>query len=370
MSSRNRLPLPQLLALSIASLGPMTGCLPGLSVVPLQSASGKPANVAVYMKVETNDGKPVPDLNASHFTIFEDGTRLSRADTKQTILSPSVGAARDTLLLIDVSGTTVGAKEVGDVIKAASAFTERVQRSQSVAVYTFDGSPDLNAVVPFASQDAASASEHASAFKPKDPKTSLDAAVIDALRILRGALTADPRTLKFGTLVVFTDGTNRGTLSSAADLRTAMASPDDAKIDVFAVGIGGDVDATHLAEIGRSGTITEADPANMTKAFDSVAAKVVTATGRYYLLSYCSPAREGSHEVRIEAHSHDGLIGDLTYRFSADGFGPGCDPTVPTGFEAPRAEPPPKKEPPRKPAKKPAAPPQAPAAPAVDPFAP
>ena len=64
---------------------------------------------------------------------------------------------------------------------------------------------------------------------------------------------------------------------------------------------------------------------------------------RYYLLSYCSPARAGEHNVEIEAVK-GGHSGRLGYDFKADGFGPNCDPNQKPAFNVlhPRTRPLPK----------------------------
>jgi hypothetical protein len=57
---------------------------------------------------------------------------------------------------------------------------------------------------------------------------------------------------------------------------------------------------------------------------------------RFYLLSYCTPARKGEHEVRVEAHSKDPKgSGATEYKFNAEGFGPPpeCNPNTPPAFE-------------------------------------
>jgi hypothetical protein len=74
------------------------------------------------------------------------------------------------------------------------------------------------------------------------------------------------------------------------------------------------------------------------KAFGDIGARVAARTRSYYLLSYCSPARAGKHEVRIEAvfkGSQDGgdHKGSLRSDFDATGFLPGCDPNVPPTFD-------------------------------------
>ena len=327
-SRRNRLAV-------LAALLTIGGCIPTLSLVPLQSASGKPSNVAVYFTVDTQEGKPVANLTADQFTIFEDGSKVSTFESKQTVLNPKVASAHYTILLIDMSGSIVAAKQVGDVIKAATAFTERVKSSQTVAVYAFDGSPELYPIVPFTSSEtmATGGVERLASWKPKDPSTNLNGAVVEGMKILRKVLASDTKSVKFGTLVVFTDGSDRANRVSQADLHAALTAPENAKLDLFAVGVGGEMDAARLTAIGRSGTVIETDPANMTKAFDAAAAKIEAAAARYYLLSYCTPSRAGAHDVRIEAHTADGQAGYLVYHFNADGFGPGCDPTTPTGFD-------------------------------------
>jgi hypothetical protein len=250
-------------------------------------------------------------------------------------LNPKVAAAHYTLLLVDMSGSIVGAREVDDVIKAASTFTARVEKSQNVAVYAFDGSPDLYPIVPFTTSEAAATGgvERLATFKPKDPSTNLNGAVVEGMKVLRKGLAADPKALKFGTLVVFTDGTDHAGRVKLDALRAALAAPENANLKIFGVGVGAEMDPARLSEIGRNGTVTESDPANVQKGFDAVAGKIEAATARYYFLSYCTPARAGTHQVRIEAHGPDNMTGDLTYQFKADGFGPGCDPTTPSGFD-------------------------------------
>jgi hypothetical protein len=391
MTASRRSILVRALVAAALALGLM-GCAPNLTLTPLQSASSKPSNVAVYFTVDTSDGKPVANLAAEQFTIYEDGSKVSTFESKQTILNPKVAAAHYTLLLIDMSGSIVGGKAVDDIIKAASTFTARVEKSQNVAVYAFDGSPDLYPIVPFTTSEekATGGVEKLATFKPKDPSTNLNGAVVEGMKVLRKSLAADPKTLKFGTLVVFTDGTDRANRVPLADLHSALAAPENAKLKIFAVGVGAEMDPARLNEIGRNGTVTEQDAANVQKGFDAVAGKIEAATSRYYLLSYCTPSRAGTHSVRIEARGPEDATGYLTYQFKADGFGPGCDPTTPSGFDlahppsAPVAEKkeerkddkakPVKKPPPpatpAKPSPSPAPAPTAPATPPADPFSP
>jgi hypothetical protein len=320
--------------LAVALAGPLVACASGLKLGLLHSSSRPPSNVAVYFTVDTSDNKPVAGLTADKFTIYEDGAKVSEFESKQTILNPQVAASLYTLLLIDMSGSVVESKHVDDVVTAASTFTQRVAKYQKVGVYAFDGSTDLYPIVPFTESSASATGgvERLKTFKPRDPSTNLHGAVVEALKTLKKSLDADPRPLKFGTLVVFTDGTDRANRVSKADLDRALDAPENKRVDIFAIGVGAEMNDSHLEDIGRTGTIKETDQANLGKSFEDVAGRVEAMTQRYYLLSYCSPSRAGEHEVTIEAHS-DKASGTLRYKFKADGFGPNCDPNTPPNFD-------------------------------------
>jgi hypothetical protein len=110
-----------------------------------------------------------------------------------------------------------------------------------------------------------------------------------------------------------------------------MAAVDQANMDVYSIGVGGEVDPDELGALGRNGFVRAESRDRLQAAFEQVARKIEGYSKRFYLLSYCSPARAGEHDVTIEAQAQD-ATGELTYRFDAAGFGPGCDPTRPPTF--------------------------------------
>jgi hypothetical protein len=307
-----------------------TGCFPSLTLTAQQAVATKPSNVLVYFSAETNSGRPVTNLGPDAFSIFENGARVTSVEGRQTLLRPT--ATHYTLFLVDMSGRVIGAKEAGEVIKAASILSEGAEKADNViAVYSFDGSPDLVPVVPFATSRGGphDAGEAPAARERRGPPMGIESAVVAGLRTLNVSLAADPSLFKAGTLVLFTDETNHADRMRITDLHAALTTPDNRKIEMIAVGVGADIDDTRLEDLGRNGTILESDPANMRKAFDAAVARVKAASKHYYLLSYCTPARAGAQNVRVETHAADGLMGELTYTFNADGFAPGCDPTAP-----------------------------------------
>jgi len=326
---------PPALALC-ALLASATGCA-SLQLTTIKMTQQRPSNIAVYFKVRAQGGEPVAGLTADKFRIYEDGQLVSQYESKQTILNPEVAAVHYTLLLVDMSGSVTESGTTPDLIAAVSTFTDRVEKQQKVAIYAFDGSPDLYPIVPFTDQPggAKAGAQQLGSFKAKDPSTNLNGAVVKALDELDNSLGKAKQPLKFGTLVVFTDGTDRANRVSESDMRQHIR---EKPFDVFAIGLGAEIKQPQLEEVGKSGTALATDKNAIVKAFDDVGGKVDARTKSYYLLSYCSPARAGKHEVRIEAaiKEADGQqekTGSLKTEFDATGFAPGCDPSTPPTFD-------------------------------------
>ena len=131
-------------------------------------------------------------------------------------------------------------------------------------------------------------------FKPKDPSTNLNGAVVKALDELDAALGKATQPLKFGTLVVFTDGTDRANRVKAADMQQHIL---EKPFDVFAIGLGAEIQQTQLANIGKSGTAMAVDKTAIVKAFDDVGAKVEARTNSYLCRIVRRRARANTRSV-------------------------------------------------------------------------
>jgi hypothetical protein len=288
----------------------------------------KPSNVAVYFTVDTWRGDPVPGLTAEQFHIYEDDKLVSPFESKQTILNPEVAAMHYTLLLMDMSGSVTQSGSLPTLEAAASRFTERVGQYQQTAIYAFDGRPEIVPIRGFSGGHAGVGS--LGGFHSRDPSTNLNGAVVEASKVLEKQLERSPVPLRFGTLVVFTDGTDHAHRVSREDLARTL---DGVNFEVFVIGVGAEIDEHELKAIGRSGAALSKDPSKVGTSFDQVAARIEGYSKRFYLLSYCSPARAGEHELKVEPFSSDGKHGSLTYHFKADGFGPNCDPNRKPSFD-------------------------------------
>lgn len=304
---------------------------PGLKLTLIDASVQRPSNVAVYFTVDTNGGEPVPGLVVESFRIYEDGRLISVHESKETILNPTIAAAHFTLLLVDMSGSVTNSDDVPTIVAAATAFADRVGKHQEVAVYAFDGRHELYNLVDFSNNAdrLRRGIERLDDFNPRDPSTNLNGAVVQALTILERQLKRARVPLRFGTLVVFTDGSDRAARVSRDQLHESLDASDH---DVYVIGVGDEIDAPELRAIGHSGSIISPRREDLASAFDQAAARVEAATKRYYLLGYCSPARADVHQVTIEA-VRNGTSGTLTYEFDAAGFGPGCDPTKRPRFD-------------------------------------
>jgi hypothetical protein len=172
-------------------------------------------------------------------------------------------------------------------------------------------------------------------YKPDDPSTNLNGAIVKALAELETALSHAEHPMRFGTLVVFSDGSDRAARVSKEDMDKAI---ERSKYDIFAIGLGAEMKESELERVGKTGTARADDKQAVVKAFDTIAARIEATTKSYYLLSYCSPARAGKHKLRIEARvkNSDGKserTGTFESDFDAAGFAHGCDPNQKPNFD-------------------------------------
>jgi hypothetical protein len=320
----------------IACVALACGCA-GLKLQMVDRSVQRPSNIAVYFTADTTRGEPVADLTPADFRIYEDGRPVSLFESKQTILQPEVAAAHYTLLLVDMSGSVAGSPDMEKVVAGAAAFSGQVGRYQRVGVFAFDGSPHVTPLVPFGPGSPESTSRALMGYRSKDPSTNLNGAVVEALKILEGQMSQSTVPLRFGTLVVFTDGTDH---ASRVPRDTLVASLDQANVEIYAIAVRAEVTDRETRTISRNGTFMSKSSADVQRGFQEMATRIEGLSKRYYLLSYCSPARAGSHVVEIEA-SKNGRSGRLSYDFKADGFGPNCDPNQKPAFNVlhPRTRP-------------------------------
>lgn len=330
---------------------PLPACS-GLQVSLINSEQKKPNNVWMFFTIEQGE-EPVGGLQAEDFEIYEDDRLVSRFESKQTIQNPEVAAVMYTLLLLDMSGSVTESGEADALVDSAKTFSDRVGKSQKVGVYAFDGGEEIYPVVGFteAQGSVEGGLEGLRGFKAKDPSTNLNGAVVEGLEVLEESLAKDDRPLKFGTLVVFTDGSDRASRVTHDEMMERLGDEKYQHYEIYSIGVGAEIEQKSLGDIGRDGAVMVDDRAKVQEAFEDVAVRIENHMKRFYLLSYCTPSRSGDHEVRIVAkltEKRDGKKdkqkgkGELSYGFNADGFGPppDCDPNREPSFSLEEIPPP------------------------------
>jgi len=306
----------------------------GLNLQLRNKSVQKPSNVALYFSVEDGDGVPAAGLTAESFKIYEDGQLISPFESKQTILNPEVAVVHYILLLLDLSGSITESGSMHSLVSAAAGFAEKVSKGQQIAVYGFDGGAKLIPLTGFTTNAGAvrSGLARVSTRKSKDPSTNLNGAVVESVKVLGKQLKNAKQPLRFATLVVFTDGTDRAHRVKTEEMYKAL---DEADVNVFAIGLGAEISTEQLSKLGRNGFVQAEGTTNIGQAFDEVAGRIEAAARKFYLLSYCSPSRAGKHSLRVEV-SFKGDSGSLSHEFDAKGFRPKCDPKRKPNFSVGR----------------------------------
>ncbi|HEY4157492.1 MAG TPA: hypothetical protein VGM29_05320 [Polyangiaceae bacterium] len=304
------------------------GCalLGGIKVEPVATSFQKPSNVAAYIAV--SDGKePIDELTADNFKIYENEQPIGAEASEQKLLDKDQVAYHHVLLLVDVSGQSEPSA-TESLQKGIANFVDKVRRSESVSVFAFDGRPGVRSIGEFSRQASGGAPEARalSGLDSQDSSRNLNGAVVDALKQLDEKLSASSKPVRVGTLVIFTRGADLAGRVSSDALHKALS---DSKSDVLALGVAEEAGPT-LGDLGKSGTLHAQSADSIPIGFEEIASQVVALYQKYYLLSYCSPARAGKRRLRVEVKYADvkgaEKHGDFTADFDASGFGPGCNP--------------------------------------------
>jgi hypothetical protein len=325
-SVRLLLSLPLVLAL-------LAGChRMRAEVASVATSVQRPSNVAVYLSI-TDASQPVTNLGTGSFTLYEDGQKLDPKGVSLTLLPRDSSVDHRVVLLLDLTGApSPGERQI--LARAAAAFVRKVRVAQAVSVYAFDGGAAIRSVKEFP-RDAA-VSEPADLpeleqIASTDRSRDLNGAVIDGLAHLDATLSGSEKPVRVGTLVLFTAGGDLAGRVPADRVKTELSRSRDR---VIAVGMGHDGKLS-LDRIGAAGTFRAPSLEGVAQAMDQAADRVLALENGHYLIAYCSPARSGVRELRIEVAlpSAKGTPRHVSTKlgFSAEGFSSGCN-----GSDAPR----------------------------------
>jgi hypothetical protein len=327
--------LHRFLVLFVALFGSGCALLGGAQVESVATSAQKPSNVAMLVAV-TEGGEPVTGLEPENFKIYENQQALSSDEVKRTLLDRTQFTSERVVLLVELQGEP-SSQERARLVRAVEVFVERLQPVVAVAVFAYDGSDSLKLVGEYPRGGAQGTVAPLTTLGAPDGSRNLHGAVIDGVRQLELRLASEGKSVRLGTLVVLAKGpdlANRATQDRMAQVLESV------RFDVIAVGIGPD---TPYLGFARSGVVHAQAADTLPIALEEAAMRVVATSGKYYLVSYCSPARAGERRLKIEVayttKTGDERGGSVEHDFDATGFGPGCDPKTPPKFAPPRQTP-------------------------------
>ena len=311
----------------------LNGCaLTGsMNVEPVAVSTQKPGNVALFVAVSQH-GAGVVGLDKLAFKVYENGVALDNDQIKLTLLPTSSAATEHAAVLVDMS-KTVSAEDKKALSQSLRSFIVRLRQRQAVSLYAFDGSAKAHLVADYAKDARAEPDEKDTsmdrllAFSRKDSSSSLYTAVMDGAQKLRASLAAEGRPIQSGTLIVIASNPD---LAGRVDADKVRNFVDNSPHHYFLITVGPWATSADVSFLGKNGGARAASQSTMTTPLETVASAVDDDYFRNYLVSYCSPARAGTRELRLEVATTDEQgkksIGRYETQFDASGFGPGCNP--------------------------------------------
>ncbi|HWZ92735.1 MAG TPA: hypothetical protein VNW92_27905 [Polyangiaceae bacterium] len=326
-------------------LGALNACgLAGtMNVEPVAVSTQKPGNVALYVAVSQH-GAGVVGLDKQAFKVYENGVALDNDQIQLTLLPTASAAAQHAALLVDMS-KTLNADDRKALSLSIRSFIVKLREREAVSLYAFDGSEKVHFVADYARDARAEPDEKDTsmdrllAFSRKDSSSSLYSAVIDGAQKLNATLGAEGRPIQSGTLVVIALNPDLAGRVDAGKVRDFVANSPH---HFFLMTVGPWATSADVSFLGKNGTARAASVNTMTSPLDTMASALDDDYSRDYLVSYCSPARAGSRDLRLEVTTKDEQgkkrIGSYETQFDSNGFGPGCSPLALPHFAVAKAK--------------------------------
>ena len=298
-----------------------------------------PGKVSVFFKVTDTQGNPVTGLTAEQFTIFEQGRNddcfntISTSESQARISSKSQIFNNNTLLILDLSNSVLS-NSIEELKSASAGFIENIMPEEAtesfkMAIYWFDGEDELHLLQDLTSSTEAltAAIETITPDISNDPSTDLYGAVIKATDIAEGLLDLNRENEIIGaaSVVIFTDGSDQASRYPEEQALESITEADR-NISFFSIGLGAEIDAEILTEIGKTFSVFAGNEAELESVFNDISSKVSEQANSFYLFEYCSPKRDGSGENNLAIQLADGdRQGAVQTTFDAKGFTGGCE---------------------------------------------
>lgn len=248
-----------------------------------------PCFVNVMFQVKNGYGKGISDLTTENFTVFEDNQAVSPTESALTIMKKDATPYQlRTLLMIDNS-ISVGSN-LADIKQAAKSFVENIESKQKIAVYVFS---ETTVMVQDFTSNKSTLYDAIDNIQLGLASTDLYGAVITGVDKWTDFYTEN--FIQQGYMVLFTDGSDT---QGSHTLNEALTARGDKQ--VFALGMGSEINPSALQQIGNAGYFKIDNFENLSEKFVEVQSDIKDLANSFYYLYYMSPKRgDKDHTLRL-----------------------------------------------------------------------
>jgi uncharacterized protein YegL len=293
-----------------------------------------PSNVSVFFRVEDGAGNGVAGLSESDFTIYENGAKISEFEATRKIQPNEQVFDYHITLLLDLSGSVLGGENLSGLKTAAKSFIDEVVPSEGAVnaqavkmeIWWFDGSENIKQLQGTSTNRTTlkAAIDNISAQMSSDNSTNLYGAVIQGIGVASQKLsqTRQLDEIASSAVVIFTDGTDQANRNTKGQALEAVKKADR-DMSIYTIGLGQEIDEPTLKSIGKTSFVSAVNIGELLDKFKEIGDLINGKANSYYLLEYCSPKRNGSNQLTIEANK-GALKGSSNTFFDASDFNGSC----------------------------------------------
>ena len=291
------------------------------------------SNIKAHFSLSYCSGNPYLGLDVNDLLVDEKGNEdfepLLPSESSATIMPHEF--TEHVYVVLDISNSIKQSDVLDDIAGGLQKLLDALvaQGGQyRFAVFLFDGKPYLYEFIKDTTdlEGARDALSKLAGQGGSDPSSSnVYGAVIegvhqiDRARTLR-ELVSQYGLLTTGTLIVVSDGDDRSSTRTFADVMTTVTAT---RSNVITVGLGDVANFPKLTAIGRDGSFSASEPALIGAAFEQIAERINLTGESLYFFGYCTPTRKGNFDMRIGVKGLD--FPRPTCTFNADGFVGACD---------------------------------------------
>ncbi len=298
------------LSLAITLLTPAIAFVqgPGVSVsVGSVNPKAFPEIEAIIAVLDAN-GLAVSNLQPANFTILED-LRPVPIKSASTFLNPDAPIAA--CLAIDISGSMVG-QPIQNAKAAAKAFVDGLGPKDQACIVAFGEQININpAAINPARELGFTADKNLlkNLIDQLTPDTKAGTPLYDAaLKAIKITATQPPGTR---AVILFTDGkdekldstTNQVLPGSISTADRPISAAKDARIPVFTIGLGSEIDARYLQQLAEEtgGTYQKTEsPADLTGFYQTISNQLKTQYSVKYTSSLFPDGKDHALQVRVK----------------------------------------------------------------------